>query len=114
MSGSGGFYRYRCKYFYTHNCPNWVYVNNSPCANCCAEGRDVEEPNAQMPSWRHSREICVPRVEDGTVHYTLMEIVNTDESGNQWTLRYKVEQTQVPTVSTTSATPGVPVPATSY
>lgn len=34
MSGSGGFYKYRCKYFYTHNCTNWVYVNNSPCANC--------------------------------------------------------------------------------
>lgn len=34
MSGSGGFYKYRCKYFYTHNCTNWVYVNNAPCANC--------------------------------------------------------------------------------
>ncbi|KAI4866522.1 hypothetical protein F4820DRAFT_446896 [Hypoxylon rubiginosum] len=110
MSGSGGFYKYRCKYFYTHNCPNWVYVNNSPCANCCAEGRD----DGVAPEMPYSREICVPRVEDGTVHYTLMEIVNTDESGNQWTLRYKVEQTQVPTVSTTSATPGPPVTATSY
>ncbi|KAI1769105.1 hypothetical protein GGR53DRAFT_226796 [Hypoxylon sp. FL1150] len=114
MSGSGGFYKYRCKYFYTHNCPNWVYVNNSPCAACCAEGRDVEGAASEMPSWKPPREICVPRVEDGTVHYTLMEIVNTDESGNQWTLRYKVEQTQVPAVSTTSATPGAPVPATTY
>lgn len=34
MSGSGGFYKYRCKYFYTHNCNNWVYVNNAPCAHC--------------------------------------------------------------------------------
>lgn len=33
-SGSGGFYKYRCKYFYTHNCSNWVYVSNSPCATC--------------------------------------------------------------------------------
>lgn len=34
MSGSGGFYKYRCKNFYSHNCPNWVWVNNSPCATC--------------------------------------------------------------------------------
>ncbi|KAI0830914.1 hypothetical protein F5Y06DRAFT_301804 [Hypoxylon sp. FL0890] len=114
MSGSGGFYKYRCKYFYTHNCPNWVYVNNSPCANCCAEGREVDGGTSEMPSSRYSHDICVPRVEDGVVHYTLMEIVNTDESGNQWTLRYKVNQTQIPTVMTTSATPGPPVPATSY
>ncbi|KAI0181704.1 hypothetical protein GGR52DRAFT_567922 [Hypoxylon sp. FL1284] len=114
MSGSGGFYRYRCKNFYTHNCPNWVYVNNSACANCSAEGRDVDGVAPEMPAWKHSREICVPRAEGGTVQYTLMEIVNTDESGNQWTLRYKPAQTQVPTVSTTSATPGPPVPATSF
>lgn len=31
---SGGFYKYRCKYFYTHNCQNWVWVNNAPCATC--------------------------------------------------------------------------------
>lgn len=31
---SGGFYKYRCKYFYTYNCPNWVWVSNSPCAPC--------------------------------------------------------------------------------
>ncbi|KAK3933646.1 hypothetical protein QBC46DRAFT_107294 [Diplogelasinospora grovesii] len=38
---SGGFYKYRCKYyFYTHNCPNWVWVNNAPCASCLADGRD--------------------------------------------------------------------------
>ncbi|KAF8453443.1 hypothetical protein BGX38DRAFT_1090628 [Terfezia claveryi] len=33
MSGSG-YYRFRCKNFYTHNCENWVWVNNSPCAEC--------------------------------------------------------------------------------
>jgi hypothetical protein len=34
MSGSGGFYKYRCKYFYTYNCPNWVYCNGHACAMC--------------------------------------------------------------------------------
>lgn len=32
---SGGFYKYRCKYFLSHECPNWVYVNHAPCADCC-------------------------------------------------------------------------------
>ncbi|KAK3943199.1 hypothetical protein QBC46DRAFT_378508 [Diplogelasinospora grovesii] len=45
MSGSGGFYKFRCKYFYTHDCPNWVWVSHAPCASCLADGRDglVEE-----------------------------------------------------------------------
>lgn len=36
MSSSGGFYKYRCKHFWTHkvNCTNWLYVNNSCCAEC--------------------------------------------------------------------------------
>jgi hypothetical protein len=34
MSGSGGYYKYRCKYWLTYNCPNWVWVNNAPCAHC--------------------------------------------------------------------------------
>ena len=34
MSGSGGYYKYRCKYWLTYNCPNWVWVNNAPCAYC--------------------------------------------------------------------------------
>jgi hypothetical protein len=45
MSGSGGFYKYRCKYFYTHNCTNWVYVNNSPCANCLVSSH-LNNPNS--------------------------------------------------------------------
>ncbi|KAF8539365.1 hypothetical protein BDD12DRAFT_737315 [Trichophaea hybrida] len=32
---SGGYYRFRCKNFFTHNCGNWVWVNNSACAECC-------------------------------------------------------------------------------
>ncbi|PFH58923.1 hypothetical protein XA68_13050 [Ophiocordyceps unilateralis] len=38
-SFSGGFYKYQCKYFYTHNCPNWVYVNKEPCSRCMYNGR---------------------------------------------------------------------------
>ncbi|KAI1084655.1 hypothetical protein F5B20DRAFT_216010 [Whalleya microplaca] len=115
MSGSGGFYKYRCKYFYTNECPQWVLVNNSACANCCAKGLDADGPAPGISSWRSSRDICVPRVEDGILYYTLMEIVNTDESGNQWTLSYKVNQTQPSAAAmTTSAMPGPPVPAPRY
>lgn len=42
MSGSGGFYKYRCKYFYTYNCTNWVYVSQAPCANCLVSSVAVE------------------------------------------------------------------------
>jgi hypothetical protein len=34
MSGSGGFYKYRCKYFYSHNCLEWVYQNGATCVRC--------------------------------------------------------------------------------
>lgn len=47
------------------------------------------------------------------MYYTLMEIVNLNETGNYWTLRYKVNQTSVPAmVPTTNATPGAPPVAT--
>ncbi|KAK9415994.1 hypothetical protein SUNI508_09954 [Seiridium unicorne] len=38
--GGGGYWKYRCKYMYTHNCPNWTYVYDSTCAACAASGRD--------------------------------------------------------------------------
>ena len=34
MSASGGFYKYRCKYFYGRSCQNWVYVNGEACPSC--------------------------------------------------------------------------------
>ncbi|KAI5849185.1 hypothetical protein BZA05DRAFT_402483 [Tricharina praecox] len=40
---SSGYFRYRCKNFYTHNCDNWVWVNNTACAECVAAGRDEEQ-----------------------------------------------------------------------
>jgi hypothetical protein len=37
-SSSGGFTKYRCKNFYTHDCQNWVWVNKAACASCLAAG----------------------------------------------------------------------------
>ncbi|KAK0740699.1 hypothetical protein B0T18DRAFT_214461 [Schizothecium vesticola] len=101
MSGSGGFYKYRCKYFLTHNCPHWVYVNGAPCAYCCAEGREADEnetetrshPAAHVPRMT-TREICVPRVSEGTLQYTLMEFVESGQ-GNYWAVRYKMPPPQL-------------------
>ncbi|KAH8128795.1 hypothetical protein LI328DRAFT_160486 [Trichoderma asperelloides] len=87
MSSSGGFYKYRCKNFYSHNCPNWVWVNNSPCATCIAEGKDASE--RPQSSSTTSREIVTPRVRDGILQYTIAELVAPSASGESWALRDK-------------------------
>lgn len=33
MSGPG-YYKFRCKNFYTYNCGNWVWMNNLACPEC--------------------------------------------------------------------------------
>ncbi|KAI1431984.1 hypothetical protein GGR50DRAFT_676934 [Xylaria sp. CBS 124048] len=88
MSGSGGFYRYRCKYFLTHNCPNWVYVNHTACATCSSKGRETEPAATQAPLMRYPYEICVPRVEAGVMYYTLVEIDETVATGGDATGNY--------------------------
>lgn len=95
MSGSGGYYKYRCKYFLTHNCPNWVWVNNATCASCLvslkcetidpkpfskkrqADGRDSDAAGKSSRLCL-SREIYVPQLENGFLQYTMMEIVAAD------------------------------------
>lgn len=104
MSGSGGFYKYRCKYFYSHNCQNWVWVNGSTCASCLAEGRDAEGAPSNA-AWTMPRDMLVPSYHDGTLQYTLMEIVSITGPGNYWTLRHKAAQPIVPPIPTTGATP---------
>ncbi|KAJ4424457.1 hypothetical protein N0V82_000781 [Gnomoniopsis sp. IMI 355080] len=105
-SGSGGFYKYRCKYFYTHNCSNWVYVSNAPCASCLAEGRD---DNTNMPAQAGNsppREVKVPYLDqDGVLQYSLMEIIHVDQSGLYWQLRQQVTQPHMPMIPTTSDQP---------
>ena len=29
-----GFFKYPCRYYYTHGCKSWVWINNSPCTIC--------------------------------------------------------------------------------
>lgn len=63
-----------------------------------AEGRDSDDSIvSRAQTWGLPRDIYVPRVSDGTLHYTLMEIVATSEPGNYWTLRLKAPQPLIPT-----------------
>ncbi|KAI0876516.1 hypothetical protein GGS24DRAFT_451151 [Hypoxylon argillaceum] len=89
MSGGGGFYKFRCKYFLSHECPNWVYLNGSACAECAVSKRT----NTLME----------------------VEVVLSDNDEPYWAVMYRVDQqpqTQVPT--TTSALPGAPTTTTSF
>ncbi|KAK8129786.1 hypothetical protein PG999_002166 [Apiospora kogelbergensis] len=97
--GGGGYYKYHCRCFYVHNCPQMVYVNNSMCANCVLE-HDAAESIPQEAPWNLSREISVPRVEHGVLGYTLMEVAITGDA-NQ---KFPAAQ-----VSTTSAVHDAPV-----
>ncbi|PSR80031.1 hypothetical protein BD289DRAFT_441544 [Coniella lustricola] len=109
-SGSGGFNKYRCKYFFTYNCQNWVYVSSSACANCLADGRDaVALPAHQEANLNATpKDICVPYFANGVLKYSLMEVVVTDHSGQYWELREKVSNSRIPVVPTTSAQPPPP------
>ncbi|KAH7320085.1 hypothetical protein B0I35DRAFT_451020 [Stachybotrys elegans] len=105
---SGGFYKYRCKYFYSHNCPNWVWVNNSPCASCLADGRDGE--HIQAPSWEVNHDIVVPCVQNGILQYVMMELIAPSKPGEHWTLRDKTEKpaTSLPMPTPSSFSSSVP------
>jgi len=86
MSGSGGYYKYRCKYWLTYNCPNWVWVNNAPCAHCLADGRDSDTAVMSSP-FRISREVFVPQIENGSLHYIIMEIVAASDTDSGWAVK---------------------------
>jgi len=87
MSGSGGYYKYRCKYWLTHNCAHWVWVNNAPCAHCLAEGRDAQE-ELESHSFRSTREVFVPQFENGFLQYAIMEIIAVSEMDSGWAVKW--------------------------
>ncbi|CAG8973371.1 hypothetical protein HYALB_00000134 [Hymenoscyphus albidus] len=103
MSGSGGYYKYRCKYFYTHNCPHWVWVNNAPCAHCLADGRDFDTSMIPNP-FRLSHEVYVPQIENGALQYIIFKIVATSDMDSGWTIKDHPQTSQLfPTATGPSA-----------
>jgi hypothetical protein len=58
-------------------------------------------------SFTHPREVCIPIVHEGTITYTIMDLVQTGQPGNYWALRRKTTQQPLMPIITTSDTPGV-------
>jgi len=106
MSGSGGYNKYRCKYFSTHGCDKWVMLMNTACPYCVAAGRDDVGVSAEQ-SFTHPREACIPIVHQGTITYTIMDLVHTGQPGNYLALRRKTTQQPLMPTITTSDTPGI-------
>ena len=85
-----------------------------------AEGREAEETETVSPAQPRltTREICVPRVFEGTLQYTLMEFVESG-TGNYWAVRYKMppphqqHQQQAMVVATSMVTSDTPRPVMS-
>jgi len=51
-----------------YDCPNWVWMNNTPCANCVANGRDAAEN--VLVGWAEATwEAKIPLVQSGEVRY---------------------------------------------
>ena len=51
-----------------------------------ADGRDSERA-MMTASFRKSREIYVPRLENGSLHYTIMEIVTGSDIDSGWAVK---------------------------
>ncbi|KAJ4155171.1 hypothetical protein LMH87_000428 [Akanthomyces muscarius] len=86
-SPGGGFYKYRCKYFLSHDCKNWVWVNDTPCSTCLANGRDEETyPTA---AWAASRDIMAPYVKNGVLQYAHMEVTVSEQGEESLIIRSK-------------------------
>ncbi|CAL3962690.1 unnamed protein product [Diplocarpon coronariae] len=63
-----------------YNCSNWARVNKSPCA--CSDGRDSDM--AMPGAFCVSREIYVPKFENGTLYYTIRAIIAASDFYSGW------------------------------
>ncbi|CAD6449166.1 ab22894b-c20b-47f2-86bc-c1fedd4baa19 [Sclerotinia trifoliorum] len=107
----GGYYKYRCKYWLVYNCGNWVWVNNEPCANCLAIGR--EETVISRSQYQMSRDVFVPQFKDGNLHYTMTEIITLSDFDNGWVVKEtqsaEFPKSTSPTIEKLEATEGATV-----
>lgn len=79
-------------------------MNNAPCAHCLADGRDSDA--AMIPPFRISREIYVPLLENGSLHYIIMEIVAASDADSGWAVKTSPVQ-PFPTSTVPSTVSGV-------
>ena len=52
-----------------------------------ADGRDADEEMRSLP-FRLPREVFVPQLENGFLHYTIMEIIAVSEMDSGWAVRF--------------------------
>ncbi|MCJ1309846.1 hypothetical protein MMC25_003507 [Agyrium rufum] len=62
-----GYYKYRCKYFQSHGCQNWVMVARVACTDCASKGRtalsvspNIFGLNASLPMTRGVQSFLMP------------------------------------------------------
>ncbi|KAJ3482187.1 hypothetical protein NLG97_g7637 [Lecanicillium saksenae] len=89
-SPGGGFYKYRCKYFLSHDCKNWVWVSDTPCSTCMAIGRDEESLPAA--AWSVSRDILAPHVNNGILQYAYMKVTVSEQGEEGLIMRSKFQR----------------------
>jgi hypothetical protein len=85
MSGSGGYYKYCCKYWLTYNCPNWVWMNKAPCGHClvnissfappphCLLYRRMVGMTIHLWKWKIQTPICSTRVSTSNPRAILLD-----------------------------------------
>ncbi|KAK4456383.1 hypothetical protein QBC42DRAFT_191181 [Cladorrhinum samala] len=102
---SGGYNKYRCKYWLTHDCPNWVFMNKHACGACLAEGREGGEG---LPG---QSEIQIPQALGGNLEYTIMGLLPA-EPGTYYTYLQKAVAPRIPTSNVVTSDTPRPVVAT--
>ncbi|KAM3533459.1 hypothetical protein MY4038_003245 [Beauveria bassiana] len=103
-SPGSGFYKYHCRYFNVHNCPEWVWVNNATCPTCLAKGRENELSPAA--AWAASRDFMAPHINDGILQYAHMDIAVSEHGEESFIMRSETLHPPPPAIPVTTMMPG--------
>ncbi|KAI9722066.1 MAG: hypothetical protein M1812_002026 [Candelaria pacifica] len=76
----GGYDKYACKNRLTYNCPNWVWENGTPCAECVAKGWESDLAGL-FDGEPLSEEIAVPTIKRGHIHYVIRNYDEKEGTG---------------------------------
>ncbi|MCJ1351797.1 MAG: hypothetical protein MMC33_001781 [Icmadophila ericetorum] len=76
---ASGYYKFRCSYWQSHGCPNWVLVARTPCTTCVALGRDEIERLNETESY--TGEISVPILDRGYLFYVQRQSAESEPAG---------------------------------
>ncbi|PMB71729.1 hypothetical protein BM221_001825 [Beauveria bassiana] len=91
-SPGSGFYKYHCRYFNVHNCPEW------------AKGRENELSPAA--AWAASRDFMAPHINDGILQYAHMDIAVSEQGEESFIMRSETLHPPPPAIPVTTMMPG--------